>query len=64
MVEFNDADFAMNKLIRLNTKYERNRYNELINEINEYKSNSINDEATINKLYAHYYYRACDKSYG
>ena len=63
MVEFNDTDVGINKLICHNFKCEQNRYNELINEVNEYKSYSINDETAIHKLYARYYCRACDKSY-
>ena len=64
MVEFNDADFGIHKLIHLNSKYEQDRYNELINEINRYKANNDNNETAINRLYVRYYGNVCDKAYG
>ena len=64
MVEFYDADIGINKLIHLNSKYEQDRYNELINEIKRYKADNDNNEAAINRLYARYYGNVCDKAYG
>ena len=64
IVKFNDDDIGINKLISLNSKNEQSKYNELINEISEYKSNNVNMNTAINKLYARYYCSACDKAFG
>ena len=43
MIESNDTNIGIIKLIHLNSKIERDRYNELINEINKYKANNDNE---------------------
>ena len=44
IVEFTNADAGINIIISLNSKRERIKYNKFIYEINEYKSNSVNEK--------------------